>query len=73
MTFKITKLSDRCFLINALAGQIPKASPSAVIEVVGQIRSEFHVNPNGIQFFWPEGEQVDKMLALLPASAQPSN
>jgi hypothetical protein len=73
MEFKITRLSDTCFLISTSAGTIPTASPSAVSHVVSQIRSEFHVNPSGIRFFWPEGDQVDTMLALLPVSAQPSN
>lgn len=66
MDFRITKLSDTCFLISAQAGTISKASPSLISEVVRQIKRDFQINPGMLRFYWPEGEHVDTVIALLP-------
>ena len=66
MDFRITKLGDTCFLISAQAGTIPKASPGLVSEVIGQIKRDFQISPSTVRFFWPQGDQVDTVIALLP-------
>ena len=65
MEFKITKLSERCFLISALEGKIPKASPSTVSMVVRQIKDEFGLTPSSVRLFWPD-DQTGTMIPLLP-------
>jgi len=67
MEFKITRLSDKCFLISAMAGTIPKAHPARLVgEVVGQIKREFQISPSSVRFFWPEEDQATTIVALLP-------
>ena len=68
MEFKITELVPKSvFLITTAQGQrIPKASPSAIEDVVIAIRQQCGVNPSGIRFFWPEGDAVTEMIGMLP-------
>jgi hypothetical protein len=68
MEFSITRIGQ-FFLIRSPEGQfIPRANPSTVTDIVLQIRQEHGVNPNGIRFFWPDDDEIDMIVAVLPDS-----
>jgi hypothetical protein len=67
MQFKITKLGETCFLVSVLAGQIPRSSPSAISEVVREIKRQFQIEPKMVRFFWPEEESATTIVALIPS------
>ncbi len=64
MEFKITRLTDQCFLISATAGTIPKASPSTIGAIVKQIKRDFQISPSAVRFFWPEENDADMIFAM---------
>lgn len=63
MPFEITRVGEFAFVIRAPSGQFIR--PAAIHEVVLQLEQEFHINPNGIRFFWPDDDEIDMVIAVL--------
>ncbi len=67
MEYEITQVQKGVFIVASPKGQvIPKASPSSVSGIARQIQQEFAVNASGIRFFWPDGDDAEMMIAMLP-------
>jgi hypothetical protein len=67
VTYQIAQIQEFFFVVKAPQGQsIPKADPSAVIDIVLQIKRECGIEASGIRFFWPEDDNADMMVAILP-------
>ena len=64
MQFKITRVGQFVFTIRSIRGQIIR--PAHIHDIVRQLVQEFQINPNGIRFFWPDDDEVDIIMALLP-------
>jgi hypothetical protein len=63
MQFKITRLGEFAFVIQAPSGE--SIRPVATHDVVTQLEQEFQINPKGIRFFWPDDDEIDMIIAVL--------
>jgi len=63
MTFEITQVGERIFLIKAPSGQFIR--PATTHDLVVQLQQEFLIDPNGIRFFWPDDNEIDMIVAIL--------
>jgi hypothetical protein len=63
MPFKITRLGESVFVIQAPSGQ--SIRPVATHDVVVQLEQEFQINPKGVRFFWPDDDEIDMIIAVL--------
>ena len=41
-------------------------SASPAHDAVLQLEQVFHINPNGIRFFWPDDDKIDMIIAVIP-------
>jgi hypothetical protein len=64
MVFEITRAAESVFVIRSPTGKFIR--PAAIHDVVHQLEQEFQVNPKGIRFFWPDDDEIDMIIGVLP-------
>jgi hypothetical protein len=63
MPSKITRVGQFTFAIKSFqVRSFGLPSHDAVL----QLEQVFHINPNGIRFFWPHDDEIDMIIAVMP-------
>jgi hypothetical protein len=68
MPLKITESGNSLSRSNHFKSDL-SACPSH--EAVLQLEQVFHINPNGIRFFWPDDDEIDMIIAVMPDRGTP--